>query len=136
MKTPLRWLVILAALGIVAAAVWWPVSLSDVVFLRQRWEARRIRNHADPAALQRWATNLLAGHAQDEMPYYDPHSTHIPTDILALYPGTPAMGAGRDCVVIHWGRGHPSIHVGATNFVLINRLAVPWSPGVYLMIAE
>lgn len=136
MKALLYWLGIIAALSIIATAVWCPVSLSDIVFLRQRWEARRIRSTTDPIAVQRWATNLLALHNHDDVPYYEFHSTNIPADILALYPETPTVGAGRNFVVIHWGRAHPSFRVGATNFVLTNRLAMPWTPGVYLMIAE
>jgi hypothetical protein len=136
MKTTLRWLAILAATGVVCAFLWFHVSLSDVVFFRQRLEARRIRKHSDPVALQRWATNMLALHSRDEDFYFDPHSTNVPSDILSLYPRPPAVVAGRDSLTIVWGRGHPVVHVGTTNFVLTNRLAVRWISGVYLMISE
>ena len=136
MKARFLWITVLAALGVLFAIARRPLSLGDVVFVRQRLQAHRIKSHADPVALQCWATNMLAAHSKDEAVYYDLHSTNVPADILALYPGRPAVVAGRDSLVIHWGRTHPSIHVGATNFTLTKPLAMRWSPGVYLVLAE
>lgn len=136
MKSRSRWIAFLAASAFVSVVVWGPISLRDVVFMRQRFQARRIKVQADPVALQRWAVNLLVAHSREEGSYYDLNSTNVPADILALYPGAPSVAAGRDSVVIHWGRSHPSIHVGNTNFSMRKPLAMQWRPGVYLVLAE
>ncbi len=118
------------------AVVWCLMSPRDVLLLSRRLEARRIRRHVDSIALQRWAAVVLVAHSNDEALFYDPHTTNVPADVFALYPEAPNVGARRDSVVIHWGRAHPSIHVGATNFVLTSPVAMRWCPGVYLVLAE
>jgi hypothetical protein len=133
MKASVRLLVPLGIVGVLCAVLSGPVSFRDVIFFRQRLEARRVRKQCDAFALQRWATNLLALHGRDQEPYYDPRGTNLPGDILAVYSWPPAVVGGRDSVSVVWGRGHPVIHVGGSDFVLTNRLAARWIPDVYVI---
>lgn len=101
------------------------------VFVWHRF-VRRVKAEVDPLALQRWATNFLALHPDDY--FFDVRGTNAPVDIIRLYRLRPSVATlpERRSVIIAWGRGHPSIHVGGPDFVSTNRAAQMWVPGVFL----
>lgn len=137
----LLWLItILALVGCGYGVIQWFNENMNPRYIATKCE-RRIEETIDPAALQSWATNLLANH---------PDGSNYENGALRAFPGLKKIwkkggpsgvsiqGGGREedrFVFITWGDagGHWGLSVGPTSFVpyIPQHGSRMWKPGVY-----